>query len=173
MVPLGVAQATSILVGQAVGRGDPGGARRSTGAGTTVGVGFMALTALIFLTIPELLARGFSTDPVVIAMAAALLPVAGVFQVFDGLQVVAAGALRGVGDTRVPMLISLVGFWLFGLPVSAWLALERSAGPAGVWWGLAIGLGVVSILLTFRIRTRFGRGLSRLVIDDDQDAAEA
>ncbi|MCG8470043.1 MAG: MATE family efflux transporter [Gemmatimonadetes bacterium] len=167
MVPLGVSQATSIRVGHAIGRGDPDGARRATGAGIVIGVGFMAITAAVFLTIPELLARGFSTDPVVIATAAALFPVAGVFQVFDGLQVVAAGALRGVGDTRVPMLMNFIGFWGIGLPMSAWLAFGVEAGPTGVWWGLASGLGVVSILLTHRIRTRFGRALTRLVIDDD------
>lgn len=173
MVPLGVAQATSILVGHAVGRGDPDEARRATGAGAIVGVGFMAMTAIVFLTIPELLARGFSTDALVIATAATLFPVAGVFQVFDGLQVVALGALRGVGDTRVPMLMNLVGFWLVGLPVSAWLAFGVDAGPTGVWWGLAIGLGVVSVLLSMRIRRRFGRDLTRLVIDDDSTSTGA
>ncbi|MDH3734464.1 MAG: MATE family efflux transporter [Gemmatimonadota bacterium] len=171
MVPLGVAQATSVLVGRAVGRGETHAARRATGAGVVIGVGFMTLTAVIFLTIPELLARGFSNDALVVATAAVLFPVAGVFQIFDGLQVVTAGALRGVGDTRVPMLMSLVGFWFVGLPVSTWLAFGRGAGPVGIWWGLAIGLGVVSILLTLRVRRRFGRALRRLVIDDDTDVA--
>lgn len=170
MLPVGVAQATSVLVGQAVGRGDPPAARRATGAGVLVGVGIMTVTAITFLTIPELLARGFSDDVMVVAVAASLFPVAGVFQVFDGLQVVTAGALRGVGDTRVPMLIGLVGFWFIGLPVSAWLAFQRDAGPVGIWWGLAIGLGVVSILLTLRVRQRFGRDLRRLVIDEDTTA---
>ena len=167
MVPVGVAQATSVLVGQAVGRVDPPAARRATGAGVLTGVGFMTLTAIAFLTIPEILARGFSNDARVVAAAAALFPVAGVFQVFDGLQVVTAGALRGVGDTRVPMLMNLIGFWFVGLPISAWLAFGRGAGPVGIWWGLAIGLGVVSVLLTLRVRRRFGRALRRLIIDDE------
>jgi len=167
MVPLGVAQATSVLVGRSVGRGDAPGARRATGAGLAVGVGFMALTAVMFLALPEPLARIFTGDATVVATAAILLPIAGVFQVFDGVQVIAAGALRGVGDTRVPMIVNLVGFWLVGLPVSAVLGLALGGGPAGIWWGLAIGIGVVAILLTARIRRRFGRALRRLVIDDD------
>jgi len=167
MVPLGVAQATSILVGQAVGRGDAHAARRATGAGMLTGVGFMALTAVMFLTMPDLLARVFSDDPPVIAAVGLLLPIAGVFQVFDGLQVVAAGALRGVGDTRVPMVLNLVGFWLLGLPVSVALGFGLDWGPTGVWWGLAIGIGAVAVMLASRVRLRLGRTLSRLVIDED------
>jgi len=72
-----------------------------------------------------------------------------------------------VGDTRVPMVVNLVGFWLVGLPVSAVLGLGLGGGPPGVWWGLAIGIGLVGVLLVFRIRRRFGRALRRLVIDDD------
>ncbi|HUF76383.1 MAG TPA: MATE family efflux transporter [Longimicrobiales bacterium] len=171
MVPLGVAQATSVLVGQAVGRSDPHEARRATGAGLAVGVGFMAITAVLFLATPGLLARAFSDDAPVVATAALLLPIAGVFQVFDGVQVVAAGALRGVGDTRVPMILNLVGFWLVGLPTSAVLGLGLGFGPAGIWWGLAIGIGVVAVLLTHRIRRRFGRELRRLVIDEEDEAS--
>jgi len=171
MVPLGVAQATSVLVGQAVGRGDAEAARRATGAGVLIGVGFMTATAVTFLAVPDLLSRAFSDDPPVIAAAAVLLPIAGVFQVFDGLQVVAAGALRGVGDTRVPMLLNLVGFWLLGLPVSLWLGFGLGWGPRGVWWGLAIGIGAVAVLLTLRLKRRLGRALHRLVIDEDVTVA--
>jgi MATE family multidrug resistance protein len=167
MVPVGVAQATSVLVGRAVGRGDPPAARRAVGAGILTGVGFMSVTALVFLALPEALARGFSPDPSVVGVTAILLPIAGVFQVFDGLQVVAAGALRGVADTRVPMLINLVGFWGVGLPVSAWLGLGVDVGPAGIWWGLAIGIGIVGLLLAYRVWRRFGQALERLVIDAD------
>jgi MATE family multidrug resistance protein len=167
MVPLGVSQATSVLVGQAVGRGDPHAARRATGAGMLTGVGFMTATAVVFLAVPDLLSRAFSDDAPVIASAAVLLPIAGVFQIFDGLQVVAAGALRGVGDTRVPMLLNLIGFWLVGLPVSLWLGFGLGWGPQGVWWGLAIGIGAVAILLSLRVRRRLGRTLHRLVIHED------
>ncbi len=166
MVPVGVAQATSVLVGQAVGRADPPGARRAAGAGLLVGAGFMSVTAALFLLFPEPLAAIFSVDRPVIATAATLLPIAGVFQIFDGLQVVAAGALRGVADTRVPMILNFVGFWLVGLPICVVLGLWLDWGPAGVWWGLAIGIGIVAILLLHRIRIRFGRALRRVVIDD-------
>jgi multidrug resistance protein, MATE family len=167
MIPVAIAQATSVVVGQAVGRTDPQGARRAVGAGLVTVTGFMTITAAMFLTLPDPLARIFSTDPAVIGAAAALLPIAGVFQVFDGLQVAGAGALRGVGDTRVPMLLNLVGFWLIGLPACALLGFAADLGPRGVWWGLALGIGVVAILLLFRIRRRFGRELRRLVIDEE------
>ena len=167
MVPVGVAQATGVLVGQAVGAGDPPGARRSAGAGLIVGAGFMTGTAALFLLIPEPLARLFSPDLEVVALAAALLPIAAVFQVFDGLQVVAAGALRGVADTRVPMILNLVGFWFFGLPVSVFLGFTIGTGPRGIWWGLAAGIGLVAVLLLLRLRTRFGRELKRLSIESD------
>jgi multidrug resistance protein, MATE family len=167
MIPVGIAQATSVVVGQAVGRGDPEGARRSVGAGLVTVTGFMTFTAVMFLTLPGPLARLFSTDARVVASAALLLPIAGVFQIFDGLQVAGAGALRGVGDTRVPMLLTLIGFWLIGLPTSAVLGFRTDLGPRGVWWGLALGIGAVAVLLVLRIRRRFGRELRRLVIDEE------
>jgi MATE family multidrug resistance protein len=137
------------------------------GAGILTATAFMVLTAAMFLTLPGPLARIFSNDPVVVAAAALLLPIAGVFQVFDGLQVAAAGALRGVGDTRVPMLLNLVGFWFVGLPACVVLGFTLDLGPRGVWWGLALGIGVVGVLLMFRVRRRFGRELRRLVIDEE------
>ena len=166
MVPVGVAQATSVLVGQAVGRADPPAARRAAGAGLLVGAAFMSVTAVLFLLFPEPLAAVFSVDRPVIETAATLLPIAGVFQIFDGLQVVAAGALRGVADTRVPMILNFVGFWLVGLPTCVVLGIVLDRGPAGVWWGLAIGIGIVATLLLRRVRIRFGRALRRVVIDD-------
>lgn len=165
MIPVGVAQAAAILVGRAVGRGDPWAARRSAGAGVLVGAGFMTLTALVFLTFPGTLSRMYSPDPAVIALGASLLPIAGLFQVADGIQVVAAAALRGIGDTRIPMLVNLLGFWGVGLPAGLILAFPLAMGPIGVWWGLAIGLIVVAILLLRRVRIRFGRDLRRLVFD--------
>lgn len=171
MIPVGVAQATSVVVGQAVGREDPPGARRAVGAGIMTVTIFMSFTAAMFLLVPEPLARLFSDDPDVVIAAAALLPIAGVFQIFDGLQVAGAGALRGVGDTQVPMLLNLFGFWFIGLPTCAWLAFGVALGPTGVWWGLALGIGTVGTLLMFRIRGRFGRDLRRLVMDEDFDPA--
>jgi MATE family multidrug resistance protein len=166
MVPLGVAQASSVLVGRAVGRGDPAGARRAAGAGLVVGAGFMTLTAAVFLTIPALLARVYTPDPEVVALAALLLPVAGLFQVFDGLQVVSTAVLRGIGDTRTPMLLHVAGFWLVGLPVGLLFGFTLGGGPIGLWWGLAAGLGVVAVLLLARVVRRFAGDLSRLSLED-------
>ncbi len=170
MVPLGIAQAGAVLVGQAVGKGDAAQARRAVGSSLLVGVGFMSLTATLFLTMPAFFAGIYSADAPVVALAAVLIPVAGVFQVFDGTQVVALGVLRGVGDTRVPMVINVVGFWFVGLPVSAVLGFQFGLGPRGVWAGLAVGLAMVALLLLTRVHGRFGRELRRLVMDDDHGA---
>lgn len=166
MVPVGVAQAAAVLVGQAVGRGDPAGARRAAGAGLVAGVGFMTATALCFLLFPEALAAIYTQQEEVLLTAALLIPVAGVFQVFDGLQVVAAGALRGVADTRVPMLLNLLGFWGIGLPVSAYLGFRTLLGPEGIWWGLAVGIAAVSLLLIQRLRTRLEGALTRVEVEE-------
>jgi multidrug resistance protein, MATE family len=165
MVPLGVGDAASVLVGRAVGRGDPGGTRGAARAALASGAVFMATTAALFLLLPEPLARLYSRDVEVIAIAAALIPIAGVFQVFDGLQVVAAGVLRGVGDTRGPMLINLLGYWVLGLPLSVYLGFVAGRGPVGLWWGLVLGLGVVAASLLIRVRSRLARTHSRVVID--------
>lgn len=166
MVPLGVAQAAAILVGRAVGQGDPHGARRAAGAGLLGGGGFMCVTAALFLLLPGPLARIYTADLPVVALAVSLLPIAGIFQVFDGLQVVASSILRGIGDTRAPMLVNLFGFWGIGLPVGLALTFSAEMGAPGVWWGLALGLGVVAALLLRRVRVRFGRALRRVLIDD-------
>jgi MATE family multidrug resistance protein len=115
MVPLGVGDAASVLVGRAVGRGDALGTRAAARAAFACGAGFMSLTAAAFLTGPGALARLYTRDPDVIGVAVLLIRIAGVFQVFDGLQVVGAGILRGLGDTRAPMLICLLGYWLLGI----------------------------------------------------------
>jgi MATE family multidrug resistance protein len=171
MVSVGVAQAAAVLVGHAVGREDPPAARRAAGAGLVTGAGFMACAALLFLAVPEALARLYTDEAAVVAVTAVLIPVAGVFQVFDGIQVVSSGVLRGVGDTRVPMVVNLVGFWVVGLPVSVALGFGLHLGPRGVWLGLASGIGAVALLLLLRVRARFGRDLRRLVLEEDHGVA--
>lgn len=171
MVPHGVAAAASVLVGQAVGRGDAPGARRAALSAIAVGVGFMCLSALLFTAVPAWLASLYTRDAGVIAAAASLIPLAGVFQVFDGLQAVSSGVLRGVGDTRAPMAINVLGFWLIGMPVSLLLAFHAGAGPTGLWWGLVAGLAAVGATLTLRVRLRLARELRRVVIDHDVTAA--
>jgi len=88
-----------------------------------------------------------------------------VFQVFDGLQVVAIGLLRGLGDTRVPMLANIIGFWAIGLPVSLWLAFTLDLGAVGLWWGLVVGLIIVALFLIVRVRQREKQDLQRVAID--------
>ena len=165
MVPLGVSAAATVLVGRAVGRGDEPGVRRAARASLTVGTAFMACTAVLFLFAPGLLAGLYSRDAAVLGLAAALIPLAGVFQVFDGIQAVSSGILRGLADTRTPMLIGLLGFWVVGLPISLWLGFRTSLGAVGLWWGLVAGLAAVALLLLIRVRVRLGRALHRVVID--------
>ena len=165
MVPLGMGQAAAVLVGHAIGAADQFAARRSARAAVFYGVGFMAITSIVFLIIPTPLARLYTTDIATIALASTLLPVAGVFQLFDGAQAVTAGILRGAGDTRVPMLINLGGFWLCGIPLSLLLGFRSSMGPVGLWWGLAVALAVVAAILAMRVYTLLHRPITRVMID--------
>jgi MATE family multidrug resistance protein len=167
MVPLGVSAAAAVLVGHAVGRDDIAEARRAAAAGLVAGVGFMSASALVMLLAPLALARIYTTDAGVAALAASLIPIAGVFQVFDGIQVVSIGILRGVGDTRAPMVVNVLGFWLVGLPVSAALGFGAGGGPRGLWWGLTVGLMLVAVILAWRVRRRLSGTITRIVIDRD------
>lgn len=162
MVPLGVSGAGAVLVGHRIGRGDPGAARRAAGAALLCGVAFMSIAAILFLTVPGPLAAVYTDQPAVLALATSLIPIAGVFQVFDGLQVVGAGVLRGIGDTRAPLLVNVLGFWLIGVPVSVALGFGTGAGPRGLWWGFVAGLASVAVFLLLRIRHRFAGELARL-----------
>ena len=162
MVPLGVAAAGTVMVGRAIGRGDPAAARRDAVAALVVGIGFMSITAVAFLVVPGLFARGYTTDGGVITVAVALIPIAGIFQVFDGMQVCATGVLRGAGDTRVPMAIHMASFWLVGLPLGSWLCFGLDGGPAALWWGLTAGLAAAGLFQLARVRSRFGGPLERL-----------
>ncbi|MFZ5623521.1 MAG: MATE family efflux transporter, partial [Gemmatimonadota bacterium] len=164
-VPLGVSTAAAVLLGQAVGRGDAGAARQAAMIAYGLGVGFMVLSAITMLAIPETLARIYTDDTGVLAMAAALIPLAGLFQVFDGMQVVGSGVLRGLGDTRAPMVVSLLGFWLLGLPTSVYLGFGTPLGPRGLWWGLVVGLAAVAVFLAVRVKRRLNHTLRRVVID--------
>lgn len=166
MVPMGVGMGAAVLVGRAVGRGDPEALRASARAALLVGAGFMCCTALAFLAAPTFFARLYTDAPAVVAFAATLLPIAGVFQVFDGLQVVSAGILRGLGDTRAPMLINLIGFAGIGVTTSVVLAFRTPLGPLGLWWGLVIGLAAVAGILLWRVRRTVRRPLARVRVGD-------
>ena len=165
MVPLGVSAAAAVRVGHAVGAGDGPRARVAARAAMLCGLGFMAASALVMLAVPAALAGVYTRDAQVLAVAAALIPLAGVFQLFDGLQVVSIGVLRGVGDTRTPMLVNAVGYWVVGLPLGSWLGIGRGLGPRGLWWGLVAGLAAVGIILAVRVRVRLARPVARVRLD--------
>ncbi len=158
MVPLGFAGAATTRVGNAVGRLDAPGARRSAGVCLGLGAGVMVVFGSLYVALPGMIARVFTDVPEVVVVGAALIPIAGLFQVADGAQVAAAGVLRGVGDTRFPAAVALVGYWFLGMPTGAWLAFGWGMGPAGLWWGLTLGLVVVAVLLGLRVRIRLWRG---------------
>jgi MATE family multidrug resistance protein len=162
MVPTGIATAGAVLVGHAIGRGDAAGARRAAKAALFCGVGFMTLSAIAFVTFPHAIAAVYTSDMAVIALAVVLIPIAGIFQVFDGTQAVSAGILRGIGDTRAPAIANFVGFWLIGMPVSLYLGFHTRAGPVGLWWGFVVGLAAVATVLLLRVRIRFRSTLTRL-----------
>jgi MATE family multidrug resistance protein len=158
MVPLGVGQAAAVRVGHAIGAGDDARAKAAIRAAYICGVGFMSLAGLAFLAAPRLLAHAFTPDE----LAAVLIPIAGVFQVFDGGQAVGAGVLRGTGDTTAPLVVMLAAYWIVGVPVSAYLGFKTSLGPAGLWWGFVVSLAAVAIFLYLRIRILFRGSVRRL-----------
>jgi multidrug resistance protein, MATE family len=147
MVPLGLASAGAVRVGHAVGRLDPAGAARAGWTALVLGAAFMLTAAAIFLLMPGRLIGAFTSSAAVLDYGVALLAVAAVFQLFDGLQGVATGILRGLGDTRTPMLWNLAGHWFIGLPVAYLLAFTLGFGVIGLWWGLSLGLIICGVAL--------------------------
>jgi len=150
MFPLGLSIALSVRVGQARGAGDLHRLRAIGLGGIGTGAAIMACFALVFVAFGRSIATGFIADPAVIDLATRLLVVAGIFQLFDGTQVTAIGALRGLGDVRGPTLITFVGYWLLALPAARLAGFELGYGPTGVWAGLALGLAVCAVLLLWR-----------------------
>jgi len=148
MVPLGIASAGAVRVGHAVGRRDPPGAARSGWTALLFAIVFMSAAAALFLSVPRLLLRAFTSDPGVLEVGVTLLFVAAIFQLFDGVQGVATGALRGLGDTRTPMLWNLAGHWFIGLPLGYALCFVFGMGVIGLWWGLSIGLIICGVALS-------------------------
>ena len=147
MIPLGLASAAAVRVGHAVGRRDTFGANQAGWTAVMLGVLCMACASLVFLLIPSQLMGLFTVDLTVVDLGVTLLFVAAIFQIFDGLQGVLTGALRGLGDTRTPMFLNLAGHWAFGLPLGYTICFVLGYGVVGVWIGLAAGLIVVSLLL--------------------------
>lgn len=152
MVPMGLAQAATVRVGLAAGARDIPGAARAGWIAILMGMSFMACTALIFRFAGALLITVFVADSTapVFTMALTYLGMAALFQLVDGAQGVANGALRGLKDTAVPMMMTLIGYWLIGFPVAIWFGFYTPMRGIGVWAGLVVGLAVVAVLLLWR-----------------------
>jgi MATE family multidrug resistance protein len=163
MVPWGLAQAATVRVGRALGRRDRAGITRAGWTGWILGVAFMGLMALVMWTFPRELITIFLDDTPgnarVIGLAVSFLVIAAIFQIADGAQVVGAGMLRGLHDTRVPMIFTFIGYWGIGIGVGAWLAFDRGWQGQGLWTGLAVGLGIVAVLMMWRWTGRDRLGL--------------
>ncbi len=156
MVPLGISAAGAVRVGQAMGRGDPGGPARAGWAALGLGMAFTTGSALVLTLLPRAILGAFTGESAVIAIGVPLLGLAAMFQLFDGLQVVATGVLRGAGDTRTPMVVGLAAHWAIGLPIAVFLAFPAGRGLFGLWIGLSTGL-IVAGLVLLAVWTRWAR----------------
>jgi MATE family multidrug resistance protein len=164
MVPWGLSQAATVRVGRALGAGDRTAMTRAGWTAWVLGVAFMTVMALLMWALPHTLV-GFFLEPEarsgrVAMLAVQFLAIAAIFQIFDGAQVVGAGMLRGLHDTRVPMLFAFLGYWVIGLGTGVWLAFWRGWEGVGIWTGLALGLGIVSVLMLIRWIWRERLGLT-------------
>lgn len=163
MVHLGISNAATIRVGTAHGNGDAAGLRQAAIAAILLSAVFAVVPMAAFLAIPEVL-TGFYLNPAdprapdIVALAAGLMIYAGLFQLVDAMQAIALGLLRGVHDTRVPMVLAVVSYWLVGLSVGWLVAFPLGMGPPGLWLGLLVGLACAAALLMARFWTRFGQG---------------
>src|SRR3984893_8251611 len=149
MVPLGISSAAAVRVGQALGRGDPHGASRAGWTAMLLGTGFMGFMTILFLAAPQYITRIYTPDPAVVGAAGTLLFVGGFFQLFDGMQTVATGALRGAGDTRTPTACHLIFYWVVGLPLGAYLCFHLGWGAPGLWIGLSVALILIGCALLY------------------------
>lgn len=166
MIPLGLSLAVSVRVGQAIGRKDFLGAQRAGYVGMVLGAGFMMVSAICFWSFPRVIISLFldmerGANAEVVSQAVILLGVAAVFQVCDGIQVTAAGALRGLKDTRTPMFVGVVAYWLVGLGSGYLLGFQLGWGGVGLWWGLVLGLTTAAILLSWRFTRQIDRLTSK------------
>jgi MATE family multidrug resistance protein len=167
MVHLGLSNAATVRAGRAYGAGDQTGLRRGGGISIALSVGVACLTILLFLGIPEVMIGAFLNEadparPQIIAIGVSLLAVAALFQLADGAQVMALGLLRGVQDTRVPLVIAACSYWLVGVPTSYVLGFSFGLGGPGIWLGLVVGLVLAAVLLMVRFWTGKGRAAAKV-----------
>jgi MATE family multidrug resistance protein len=168
MVPLGIASAGAVRVGQALGRGDPGAASTSGWTAILIGAAFMTCSGVVLLTMSGPIIGVFTEDRAVIASTTRLFALAAAFQLFDGVQVVATGVLRGASETRLPMLCNLIAHWGIGLPIGYALAFGLDRGIVGLWVGLTIGLvlaGLANLAAWARKARRLREGRDVTVIE--------
>lgn len=147
MVPLGIGSAAAVRVGQALGRGDPEGAGHAGWTAIALSAAFMSCCGAALLLFPRAIGRVYTTDAAVIAATVPLLAVAAAFQLLDGVQTCATGALRGAGDTRTPMICHLIAYWLVGLPLGSWLCFRSDWGATGMWAGLCLAIILIGLVL--------------------------
>jgi MATE family multidrug resistance protein len=174
MVPFGLSSAAAVRVGQAAGRGDGVGLRRAGWAALGLAAASAVVIAALFLSIPGVFLRIFTADPAVLAMGFSVMLVCAMFQPFDGFQTVATGALRGLGDTRTPMLFNLAAHWIVGLPVAYALCFWAGWGVAGLWCGLSLSLMLIGaglLVIWHRRSSAFETGLGTAVVDSVSTAA--
>jgi multidrug resistance protein, MATE family len=150
MVPLGISAAAAVAVGHAVGSGHLQRARRAGLLSLALGAGFMALMAVLFLVVPRPILRIWTADRNVLRLGTRILAIVAGFEIFDGIQTVSTGALRGLGETRFPMLINLGGYWILGLPLGALLCFPLQWGLSGLWMGLTLALITIALVLGAR-----------------------
>lgn len=162
MMPLGLSMAVTIRVGHLAGAGDPMAARRAGFVGMAMGSGLMAISALVMVVAPGPIVALYTDDAAVVALAVQLLAVAALFQLPDGLQVTAMGALRGLKDTSWPLAVNLISYWGIGLPLAWYWGLETELGAKGMWYGLVCGLSCAALLLTLRFARLAASGSAAL-----------
>jgi len=150
MIPFGLSTAITTRVGHVAGRNDIAEARHRGYVGIFLATSCMTITALVMLLLPDLIAGMYTDDPAVQEIAISLLYMAAIFQISDGLQVSSYGALRGLKDTKFPMVVNFVSYWLVGLPLGYYLGITRGVGPQGLWIGLIVGLTIAAVLHNVR-----------------------
>jgi MATE family multidrug resistance protein len=150
MVPLGLAIAVGMRTSAALGAGQRERLRPIWTGAALMSAAFAAVVSLAFVLVGRRIASCFISDPAVVSASASLLVVAGIFQVFDGSQVISSSALRGISDVRVPVALTFASYWLIAEPVAYLLAIRIGYGAVGAWCGLAVGLWAASVMLGFR-----------------------